>query len=83
MSAEKRVHKKEVMEVRRERRRSKTWGMYSSGSSRKILMYQGVFSKVSMFFIDIVGGAEQGDGEYEGSIAEGRDPDHVHPGGYS
>ena len=46
-------------------------------------MYRGMFSEVSVFFIDIIGGAEQGDSEYKSSIAEGRDPNRAHPGGYS
>ena len=46
-------------------------------------MYRGVFSKVSAFRVDVVGGGEQGEAEYESGVAEGRNPDHVHPGGYS
>ena len=46
-------------------------------------MYWGMFSKVSAFFVDVVGGAEQGKGEYEGGIAKGRDLNRAHPGEYS
>ena len=46
-------------------------------------MYRGMFLEVSAFFVDVVGGAEQGNGEYEGGIAKGRDPNRAHPGGYS
>ena len=46
-------------------------------------MYWGMFFEVSAFLVDIVGGAEQGNDEYKGSVATGRDPNRAHPGGYS
>ena len=82
-SIETRVRKREEMEARREERRSKTWGTYSLGSSKKILMYRGVFPEVVTFCIDVVRGGEQGETEHENSVAKGRNPHWAHPGGYS
>ena len=41
-----------------------TWGMYSSGSSKKICMYRRIIPEVVAFGIDVVGGGEEGEAEY-------------------
>ena len=43
----------------------------------------GVVTKISTFGVDIVGGGEEGDTEDKASVADGRNPDRAHPGGYS
>ena len=42
-----------------------------------------MITKVAVFGVDIVGSGEEGKAENEGSIAEGRNPNWAHPGGYS
>ena len=60
-----------------------TWGAYSSRSSKKICMYRGIVTKIPAFGVDIVGGGEESDAENEASVANGRNPNRAHPGGYS
>ena len=65
------------------RRSRRTWGVYSSRSSKKICMYRGVITKVSSFGEDIIGGGEEGETEDKAGITDGRNPNRAHPGGYS
>ena len=46
------------------KRRRKTWGAYSSESSKKICMHWGVVAEVVSFSIDVVRGGEEGEAEY-------------------
>ena len=36
-----------------------------------------------MFGVDVVGGGEESETEHKASVAEGRNPNRAHPGGYS
>ena len=53
-----RLLKKDETRAKRGMRRSKTWGIYSSGSSQKICMYGGMITKVVTLGVDIVRSGE-------------------------
>ena len=46
-------------------------------------MHRGVIAKVTVFGIDVVGGGEESKAENKACVTDGRDPNRVHPGGYS
>ena len=46
-------------------------------------MYRRVISEVTAFGVDVVGGGEESETEYQASVAERRNPNRAHPGGYS
>ena len=46
-------------------------------------MYWRVISEVATFGVDVVGGRKEGDTEDEGGVADRRNPNCAHPGGYS
>ena len=73
-----------VRMVRATGRRSKrTWGAYSSRSSKKICMDRGILTKVTSFGVDVIGGGKEGDAKDKTGVTDGRNPNWVHPGGYS
>ena len=46
-------------------------------------MYGGIFPEITAFSVDVVRGGKQSNTKDQGGIADGRNPDQVHPGGYS